>query len=365
MLLFLFACIGGKFSGVYTVDRSDSDEVAQVRSTSVTSNSLGMVELEVPIYEADSSILLTVTSEYHIALETVYDANRNVVLSTDDWYFEDQALTDAFFADARDMVFNWPIRDGDPELTEGTWTIVFSTLGMGGVYSSGREATAYTQLKQDDDLSSGTVSVTIGVAPITESEEGLLDAITTAANCWQTMWASKGIDLDYNIVSVDVDDNLPFPDASPEVEGISEEGSDRDMLMLIGETVANQEGLFGLAGSIPGTLLATERSAVTVSWLEHAGIDGVLSESELQIMCETMAHETGHYMGLYHPVESDYMAWDALEDTLECTSSMECEGALESNLMFPYPICSGDNCVEQVELTSEQQTVLHLYTGTL
>ena len=40
MLLFLFACIGGKFSGVYTVDRSDSDEVAQVRSTSVTSNSL-------------------------------------------------------------------------------------------------------------------------------------------------------------------------------------------------------------------------------------------------------------------------------------------------------------------------------------
>ena len=47
---------------------------------------------------------------------------------------------------------------------------------------------------------------------------------------------------------------------------------------------------------------------------------------------ETMAHEIGHYMGLYHPVEASYNYWDALEDTVECGTWNACETQLGQQL---------------------------------
>ena len=98
--------------------------------------------------------------------------------------------------------------------------------------------------------------------------------------------------------------------------------------------------------------------------VENAGFDGQFNPAEIQMFGETMAHEIGHYMGLYHPVEASYNYWDALEDTVECGTWNACETQLGNNLMFPYPICYGA-CELQTEITSDQMGVLHRYTGTL
>ena len=80
-------------------------------------------------------------------------------------------------------------------------------------------------------------------------------------------------------------------------------------------------------------------------------------------MGETMAHEAGHYLGLFHPVETSYALWDALDDTPECDDSAACAAALGTNLMFPYPVCAFSECEEQGLLTPKQVGVMHRYVG--
>ena len=76
-----------------------------------------------------------------------------------------------------------------------------------------------------------------------------------------------------------------------------------------------------------------------------------------------MAHETGHFLGLFHPVETDYDLFDAIDDTSECSLRTECEDLLGSNLMFPYPVCTFASCVTQDQLTSGQSDVLQQNVG--
>ena len=94
--------------------------------------------------------------------------------------------------------------------------------------------------------------------------------------------------------------------------------------------------------ALPGTLLPGPRSVTLVGWLNHAGVDGVLDADEEQILAETIAHEVGHYVGLFHPVESDYDSWDAIPDTVECKEFYTCEQQLGKILMYPYPVCFFD-----------------------
>ena len=120
-----------------------------------------------------------------------------------------------------------------------------------------------------------------------------------------------------------------------------------------------------MAGAIPGTLTANTRSAVVVSWLASAGTDGVFQDTDITILGETMAHEVGHYMGLFHPVEQTWSTWDACDDTPDCTSESACISALGTNLMFPTPVCDFDGCIEQDQLSLVQEGIMHRYTGTL
>ncbi|MEC7983511.1 MAG: hypothetical protein VX278_00020, partial [Myxococcota bacterium] len=76
-----------------------------------------------------------------------------------------------------------------------------------------------------------------------------------------------------------------------------------------------------------------------------------------------LAHEAGHYLGLFHPHEVDYRSWDALEDTPDCEGSGVCDTSLQGNLMYPYPICSVSSCRPQEELTTDQTGVMHRYVG--
>ena len=100
-------------------------------------------------------------------------------------------------------------------------------------------------------------------------------------------------------------------------------------------------GIYGLAGDIPAPLVPTPDSAVLISMDMARGPDALFSEEEVRILGETMAHEVGHLLGLFHPVEIDLDAWDALEDTPRCERTAPCERQLGDNVMFPYPVQLG------------------------
>ena len=121
--------------------------------------------------------------------------------------------------------------------------------------------------------------------------------------------------------------------------------------------------LYGMAGGIPGPLVDNGHAGVMVDLLSHAGSDVLYSDEETRILAETMGHEVGHFLGLFHPNEIDLTGYDALGDTPECADLVSCEEVLGTNLMYPYPICSGFTCTAQSQLTDNQSGVIMRYTG--
>jgi len=108
-------------------------------------------------------------------------------------------------------------------------------------------------------------------------------------------------------------------------------------------------GLVGMDGSIPGpgfihgtgtsglVALAAPMGYVFPGYSSH--------ESDQVYLALTLAHEIGHYLGLYHPSERTGSTHDPLTDTAECTKSYdtdhdgivsgpECRGVNTEYLMF-------------------------------
>ena len=104
-------------------------------------------------------------------------------------------------------------------------------------------------------------------------------------------------------------------------------------------------GVLGIAAGIPGAQLiqGTAHSGVAVSTL--GGLSG-LSADDINMQGDTMAHELGHFLGLFHTSERDGKLFDPVSDTANCTaatydtngdgrvSPTECEGRDGRNLMF-------------------------------
>jgi hypothetical protein len=138
-------------------------------------------------------------------------------------------------------------------------------------------------------------------------------------------------------------------------------GAEDDVVVLVGETIQQGNGIYGIAGAVPGTLVESPHAAVAVSWLTNAGGDGVFSPDDVRLFGETLAHEVGHFLGLFHPMEipegdQPIASWDSLPDTPECAGFDACIQDLGDNLMFPTPVCTGDcsTFVSQTLLTANQ-----------
>jgi hypothetical protein len=135
-------------------------------------------------------------------------------------------------------------------------------------------------------------------------------------------------------------------------------------VVLIPGGILDLPDVLGMSGGIPGPLLPFDNKAVTVSLGEHAGSDLRFTPAEARLLGETIAHEVGHYLGLFHPVESiDLTFHDALADTPDCTTVDECEDLLGSNLMFPYPVCDVSGCLGQGDVSDAQGSALNRYAG--
>ena len=139
----------------------------------------------------------------------------------------------------------------------------------------------------------------------------------------------------------------------------------------------NQPGAIGRTAKIagPAIIQGTRYSGVVTTTLD--GPIGDLTEADLLIQGATMAHEGGHYFGLYHTTESfgagatgtGFPAWelvDPINDTPACpvtndvnhdgmVGAIECLNLDGRNLMFWL----AEDGVVQDQLTEGQQFVLH------
>lgn len=326
----------------------------------------GLLWVDLDIDRDDRSFLVTALGDgERVSVEAVYSRSGATVLSWEDWWDSDESLTDAIFPYSTDTVLNWPVRGSDTRLRRGLWSVVLAATDRDGNYLSGVDIAGTVQIKQDDALQDGVIRVLFVFAEGLDEDPDLVEAVDGAVARWEEIWGAYGIRPRVEFASSDADPNLTLDTGSELLEDFSAQSTARDVLVVLGEDINRDAYLYGIAGSIPGTLGSTQRAGVYLSWLANAGGDGRFSDEDIRLFGETMAHEVGHYAGLYHPVESSYDLWDALPDTVRCDGWQLCEGRLGDNLMFPYPVCDTESCLAQDQLTADQAEVFHLYTGTL
>jgi len=163
----------------------------------------------------------------------------------------------------------------------------------------------------------------------------------------------------------DVDGNGQFDgfdDLIPLTKDFGNSGMNFFLVSSVGE------GILGLAGGIPGPPLiqGTAHSGVVIS--TFGGLTQ-LSEAGKILQGGTMAHEGGHYLGLFHPTERSGRRFDPLPDTPECGPEndtnedgnvvvLECLDLGGTNLMFWTAPPAGSDILQD-RLTNDQKFVLH------
>ncbi len=354
---------------VADVDTSpEEDPLTTTTETLSTANGVATVSIEVT--EGIRSFFISGRSDKNAMVERVRNPDGDTVLDWQDWYGSNESLSQGVLPTFTHYVdFNWPVRAEDGPLAEGTWEVDLSLYSDNGYGTSGDIETTIQTLK-DTDLDQGEVEVRIVYADGLDDDEEVVEAVETAVERWRDIWAEVDIELKDSFDSSDFDTTPGYIGQGDDEEllDLSAEGNDRDLTLIIVEDIGGDGYLFGQAGGIPGPLIEGANAAVAVSWLAHSGTDLEFDDDEMRLFGDTMAHEIGHYMGLFHPVEDGgngtWQYFDALADTPQCSSWNSCENQLADNMMFPYPICSWTECAPQDDITDDQSGVLHRYSGT-
>lgn len=362
----LVACKGGE--GDKKVEVSTDGDLTTRRLSAVT-DARGIAAVEVPVGASDVAFLVHATGpggDVWPSVERVEGPGGGTALSWEDWY-GDESLTSALYPEAADTILNWPVRAADGPLDDGTWTVEVAVTDAEGYYLDDVDLDVVVQTRVDSSgLDAGTIAVKLVYADGLADDDEVVRGTEAAVERWREVWDAYGLTLQLDTASSSIDPDLSdLYSADEDVRSQSAASEDSDIVVLVGERIGGRIDSYGIAGGIPGALTPSSRGAVVISWLANAGGDGTFSDEDIRLYGETLAHEVGHYTGLFHPVEDGWQAWDALDDTADCTSTNACEGDLGENLMFPYPVCDWNECPAQDQLSDGQVGVAQRYVGTL
>lgn len=363
LLLSLVACGPYTFSDD-TGGKDSTDDGCVARSKiDASSDKYGYAYIPVEVENGDESFQVVARRDSNaMPIDYIVDPNENVVLTYEDWY-STESLTGAFFLSSEASVVNYPIRAGDQPLTKGTWQVLVGTYSNSGTVQTNQDVGG-TVIRRGCQENKATLPINVVYAGGLDKDSVVSSAVERAVDRWDEIYGSMNVSLEVEYNAVDWNADVPAPAyASDKYESLYDGVGADGGVLVVGDTVDNEMGLYGEAGGIPGAMDATPYASVAVSWLMHAGSNGTFNDAEIELFAETMAHETGHYLGLFHPVESTYDYWDALDDTTRCSSASNCESKLGTNMMFPYPICGSSSCTQQDDITSDQQTVARNWVG--
>jgi len=186
-----------------------------------------------------------------------------------------------------------------------------------------------------------------------------------------TLSGEAGLNINFNEVLIDGPVTLPSPsDGSSFYSQASSQVSPLSVNVFIGGDIGGigvGGTVLGFASDIPGPAIASERSGVAVSIFAGGGPDGLFDSEDVRLLGETIAHEVGHFMGLFHPIDfaGNSVAFvDPLDDTDSCSTISSClsNSNLISNLMYPNPVVDNSgNFIAQNQLSSQQRSVLNRY----
>lgn len=317
--------------------------------------------VRVPVSVTDeTSLLVGVVGDALLAVTRI-EAPDGAVLEADDW-LGNERLTAAVYAVPGQTVVNWPVRAEDTPLSPGEWVVEVGMYDAALDSLDSLPVTGVVRTKTDDDVTRGTLFARVLVP--NALDPALKDGLDGALNRWERIWKRAGLRLEVVVDERDLPVVVPdLVEGDPAIGALLDD-EPADLVVWVGEALSAPDGALGFAGTTPNaTVPGAGRGIVAVAAAVAAGTDGELSRPEIELLGETLAHEAGHYVGLFHPVENNLVLVDALSDTPTCSGTESCEAALGGNLMFPYPICEDGVCIAADSLTDQQRGVAHRYVG--
>lgn len=258
---------------------------------------------------------------------------------------------------------NWPTQQSDGPLASGGWRADVGLISLQDTFESGADSDVRVVFKQDASFDIGELRVrVVYVGPVGEDDE-LVSATEAAVQRWETLYAAFGITL---VARFDVDGfdgpiGAPGQASAELFERLSAASELGEVTLVVADQIDDNPNIQGFSGGIPGPILPSGRSVMVLSALDNSGGDLVFTSQETQLYAETMAHEVGHFIGLFHPVELTFDQWDGLDDTPECASRQQCfSSELAQNLMFPVPLIQPNGeTIPQTNMTTDQRGVMH------
>lgn len=358
----LYACIEPQIDG--NPSTSDVADNVTLDQGTIRSDRNGLVTFSFDVTRDDTAFLVTA-----LPREPVYAWLVSLVGPDGDERNLDNPMVTGAIAAGPDVVFAWPPREVDGPLERGTWYATLQLANESFYAAPGVDVDVSILTKQDPDLDQGQVRVALIWTGTSSPDANLASGVSLAVQSWRDIYARSGIEL---VVDQYTAANIPavlplVADGDDAYITLAEATDDTDIVVTLVEDFqrGTDPGILGQSGGIPGTTMVGPRASISVSWARHAGVDGRFNSDEVSFLSTTLAHEVGHYVGLFHPVETDWASFDPLADTAQCTSETSCINRLGSNLMFPYNLCYGEGCEANVDLTANQTGVMQLYPGTL
>lgn len=333
----------GPFETTEHVIRTDADGIGEFR-------------LRLP--ENVTSFVATVETSSAVYADSLLDPNDTTVMKAEQWQTQNRNLTNAIWPYFTDSTLQWPIRNVDDELFKGKWRLRWN------VPEQPKERIKVTvSTATDTDWNDGTLKVSFCFGSDLLDDSEALEAVQLSIDQFVALYEDNNISVIEESCDEQLPNELSLLAPIDTVADIRARLSPETMLVIFGSWIDSDPVRLGYSGSIPGPIASHPRAYIGVSWMAHAGTDGEFSEQDIRIMSETIAHETGHYLGLFHPVELDFSAFDSLDDTPECDSLNECSTLFKNHLMFAAPVCTFAICAPQFEVSSDQFDVLHRHTA--
>lgn len=369
----LFSCFGCAVGDGDDDEEDDgTEQEADFTATAVTDED-GLATVTFDLADGTTKFGVNITADdYYVRFTEVESDNGVNYLDPNG---EEVSFADTFFPYINSV--SAPSRSLDTSLIDGSKYTVSALVSStdSGSPVAGQTVTFHVNSKEDTILSGGTMLVNIFYVGDAGQDATTKEVVAEAITQFKSIFESQA-SIQVTTVERDIDGSTTLASplyGSSFYKSATASVTTPSVNIFIGGDVSETSDtgdILGISGGIPGPAISSERSAVVVSFFAGAGTDGIYSTEDIRILGETLAHETGHFMGLFHPVDFSgnvVTSTDPLDDTDSCSFITECLSDVDliSNLMFPSPVSDGDGgYVAQNQLTAEQTSVMNRYIVT-